>query len=369
MLSSQNFRVAVLGAGGIAVTHAAALKSLPGIELVAVCDVAPARARAFQQRWSVPEAFEDVEVMLARVSPDAVHVLLPPAAHAKACETCLSAGSHVFVEKPFCISLQECRQVQRTAERLGRKIGVDHNLTYYPGVLDALDYIRSCRLGAIEHVTVNYIMPDPGVARGVFNHWMFASPENIMLELGPHPVSLVYRLLGKVTDCNAVASGPIVLPDQSRTYHTWQASLVCQRGTGSLVLSVGKSYSNRWVHILGEDGEIEIDFGRLTVNYCSRSPYLRSGKLRQDIGTAGSLVRQSVANFFTQSVSSIGLTAASSWQDTSIRYNIGSFYAALAAGSPIPIGAEEGTAVVEACLSIVASALDRVRLEGNAVYA
>jgi predicted dehydrogenase len=105
--SQRSFRVGLLGTGVIAAPHAQALRSLGGpAELVAVCDRDLKKAKDFQQTFSVPSVFEDVDAMIASSRLDVVHVLLPPSAHTSAAIACLERGCHVFVEKPFCLSSQ-----------------------------------------------------------------------------------------------------------------------------------------------------------------------------------------------------------------------------------------------------------------------
>ena len=128
--TSRPFRVAIVGTGVIAVPHAKALQSLPGVELAAVCDIDEAKVRAFEQQFHVSEYHTDLGRMLEKVKPDAVHVLLPAALHTGPAELCLAGGAHIFVEKPFCATSEDCLRVQRAAERFGRHIGVNHNVTY-----------------------------------------------------------------------------------------------------------------------------------------------------------------------------------------------------------------------------------------------
>ena len=76
--SQRSFRVGMLGTGVIAAPHAQALRSLgSAVELVAVCDRDLKKAKDFQQTFSVPSVFEDLDAMIAASRLDVVHVLLP----------------------------------------------------------------------------------------------------------------------------------------------------------------------------------------------------------------------------------------------------------------------------------------------------
>jgi predicted dehydrogenase len=54
-------RVGLVGTGKIAINHAAALRSIPGVEPAGVTDLDPGRAEAFATRFGVAEHHRDLE--------------------------------------------------------------------------------------------------------------------------------------------------------------------------------------------------------------------------------------------------------------------------------------------------------------------
>lgn len=358
---SKARRIAILGAGGISGAHAAALKRVPNVEVAAVCDLDERKARALQELTGAPHVFRDLQTMLEQASPDAVHVLLPPAAHARAVAACLSKGAHVLVEKPLCVSIAECRELEAAAERAGRQIGVNHNLTFMPGFLRVLEHIRNCRFGAIEHVTINFNLAMPRLAAGPHTHWLFGGTGNLLYELGVHPLSVIHRLVGGPEQVQALASGEVRLSNGVRFYHTWQSSMLCERGTAQLLLSVGKAYTNAWIHILGEDAEAFIDLRRRTVRMSERTRYIRIDDLVDGFKNGASLLGQTLSGFGGFALAAIGLTATSGWQQSSFDNSIASFYEAIAAGRPCPAGIPEGCGTVKACGMMIESALGSKR--------
>lgn len=356
-LSSDPVRVALLGTGVIAGPHITALKTLNDVEVAAVCDLEETKARTFAQQNGIPLVFEDLDTMLERVSPDVVHVLLPPIAHANATERCVRAGSHVFVEKPICVSLEECRRVERAAHDAGRQVGVDHNLLFMPSFVRMLDIIRACRIGALQHVRVMYNLLVPALAAGPHAHWMFGATGNVMLEIGPHPISVICRLLGKVTAASTAVSGELILSNGVRFFRTWQSSLVCERGDAQCVLSLGDGYPNTTIHVIGQDGEIWVDLARNTVRLSEKTRYLRTGQLVDGWKSGYQLVSQSIGNFWGYAMGAAGLRPPYLMQNFSVNNSIAAFYSALRAGRAPVIGATEGTMVVEACHMVIDSAL------------
>ena len=74
-------KAALIGAGQIARQHLTCLKTLPGIELAAVCDLSPATAEAAAERCGIQAWFTDHRDMLEKARPDVVHVTTPPISH------------------------------------------------------------------------------------------------------------------------------------------------------------------------------------------------------------------------------------------------------------------------------------------------
>jgi predicted dehydrogenase len=323
-----------------------------------VCDLDVAKAQTFQAEYGVAKIYTDLDTMLGEVAPDVVHVLLPPAAHANAAERCLDAGAHIFVEKPFTISNAECRRVELAAARASRVVGVNHNLTFMPGFLKLLDIVRTCRLGRVEHVRVMYNLPAPGIASGPHSHWMFRETGNVVLELGPHPLSAICRLVGGVRTASTAVSGELTLTNGVRFFRTWQSSLVCERGNAQFVLSMSGAYTNTAVHVIGEDGEAYVDFRRNTVRFSEKSPFLRSDDLKDAWSNGTGVIRQAFSNFLSYGLGTVKLRPAYRLQNFSVNASVAAFYQALDGGVAPTIGAAEGRRVVEACEKVIESAVE-----------
>ncbi len=337
--------------------------------MVAVCDLDLGRAQTLQKRFGVPAAFEQLGSMLQEVQPDVVHVLLPPELHAGAAETCLSAGSHVFVEKPFCLTVDDCRRVQAVADRNGLHIGVNHNVVYMPAYLELIDAIRTRRFGAIEHVQVMFTLPMPMLEKGPHSAWMFGGTDRLMLELGPHPTSMCTRLLGRPLSASAVASGELMLTNGVRFFRTWQTSFVCERGTAQTTMSVGAGYFTIYAHVLGEDAQALVDIRRNTVQIIDKTPYLRLDDMVNAGRNSLRLARRSLSNFKTYSLGAVTFGPRYDQQTFSFSSSVPAFYRALAAGRPPRIDGVEGTAVVEACQMALHSALSSTEKKEERVVA
>jgi predicted dehydrogenase len=119
----KQYRVAIIGTGGIAGAHLAALRAAgERVQVAAAVDVDEARAADFAAKHDIPQHFASAAKMLAAVQPDLVHVATPPASHAALIVDCLEAGASVFCEKPLCASLDEFDRLSKVEERSGRYV-------------------------------------------------------------------------------------------------------------------------------------------------------------------------------------------------------------------------------------------------------
>ena len=113
-MSNARFRAGMVGAGNICEFHVAAVKKLaPDVELVGVTDLDAARAQANAEKWGT-QAHKDLDALIA-AGANVIHVLTPPAAHARVATAALERGCHVLIEKPIAEADPDARRGRSTA--------------------------------------------------------------------------------------------------------------------------------------------------------------------------------------------------------------------------------------------------------------
>jgi len=148
MANQPDVRVAMIGVGGIAVSHLTNLLRMPEVQLVALVDLDPARAQAYLRRAAanlspaadipVVPAFTDAGAMLRAERPGAVFVCVPPDAHGEIELACAEAGAHLLVEKPLGLDLGRVRRIRRALDARGLIAAVGYQVRY----ADSLDAAR-----------------------------------------------------------------------------------------------------------------------------------------------------------------------------------------------------------------------------------
>jgi predicted dehydrogenase len=120
-------RVAIVGCGKIADSHAAQIQRITGCEIQGVCDREELMAKQLYQRFRVHRYFKDLDEMLAEARPDVVHITTPPQNHFVIGKQCLEWGCHVYVEKPFTLNTREAQELIQLAEEKELKLTVGHD--------------------------------------------------------------------------------------------------------------------------------------------------------------------------------------------------------------------------------------------------
>jgi predicted dehydrogenase len=157
--ANRRIRVGLIGCGGMGGSDLRAMLRL-GAECVALCDVddeqtAKTRAsieKAFQQAPAF--ATRDFRRLLERKDIDAVIVGTPDHWHALQTVMACQAGKDVYVEKPLSLTIGEGRVMVDAARRHNRVVQMGTQQRSSAHSTDAIEYLKSGKLGTIRLVKV-----------------------------------------------------------------------------------------------------------------------------------------------------------------------------------------------------------------------
>lgn len=254
-LQARRLRVAVVGAGYVATHHLAALRGLDFVDVVGVCDSQLPAAQALAQRFGVGFACATL-AELAQASPDAVHVLTPPASHAALAIEAMRMGCHVLVEKPMADTVADCEAMIEAAKTHGRILGVNHSDLLDPVVRQALQAVCDGRIGDVLSLEIVRNSEYPPYAGGPLPG-MVTQGSYPFRDLGVHGLYTIEAFLGEIESldvrCQARGGDPNVHFDE------WQAHAATAHGVGRLLLSWNaRPMENRLV-VRGTRGTIDVD--------------------------------------------------------------------------------------------------------------
>jgi predicted dehydrogenase len=245
-------KAALIGAGQIAKQHLACLKTLPGVELAAICDLSPAAAEAAAERYGVRSWFTDHRAMLETARPDVVHVATPPTAHFRPAMDSLDAGAHVIVEKPATPAIEQLETLVGRAQKAGRHFVEDYNYIFNAAPQAILRRIASGEFGAVTHVEVLIcldIFGPEGFADPNSSHPALALAGGAIGDFLPHLASLAHLFVGPHRTAQTVWTKrkSSVLP-----FDEFRAVVDAERGTATLGFSANSQPDAFWLRVYGE---------------------------------------------------------------------------------------------------------------------
>ena len=356
---TQSIRAGIVGTGYIADFHAQAIQQAEGVELVSVCDANLKSAESFSAQWGIPSFFGSLESMLRSQRLDCVHVLVPPDWHRSLAKTALQSGVSVFLEKPMCTSVEEADELLALARDRGLRLGVGHNMLYAGAYLRLRDAVRTGLLGPIDHLTFDHFVELGTIRFGPFDSWMLRAPGNVILELGPHLVSIVQDLVGTPYEIVATADRESDLPGGKRVFRRWRVRAIAGRTAVDININLGPGFSQRTINVRGLLGSATAD---LDANTCTidrggalgidLDRYKRSRSLARQLR---SQARQTLADY---ALSKLKLRRRGNPYQITILDSVAAFYEAMRTGAELDsrIDARSGRDVVECCSQIIRAA-------------
>ena len=125
-------RIILAGAGAFGQKHLEAIRTIGGIEVVALVGRELDATRSAAQRFGVPHATTSLTEALALPGVSAVILCTPTQLHARQALECLRAGKHVQVEIPLADNLPDAEAVARLQRETGLVCMVGHTRRFNP---------------------------------------------------------------------------------------------------------------------------------------------------------------------------------------------------------------------------------------------
>lgn len=194
-------KVAIIGCGKIADSHASQIQRIPGCEIIGVCDKEELMAKQLYERFRVKRYFSSLSALLNEGRPDVVHITTPPQNHYEIGRACLEAGCHIYVEKPFTLDTVEAEKLIALANRVGRKLTVGHDEQFSEVARRMRKLIRAGFLGGIPvHIESTWCYDLGGGAYitallGDKLHWARTLPGGLLHNTISHGIAKIAEYL------------------------------------------------------------------------------------------------------------------------------------------------------------------------------
>jgi nucleoside-diphosphate-sugar epimerase/predicted dehydrogenase len=330
----KNLRVAIVGCGRISAYHFAALAPLPGVEIVAVCDLDEKLARKTASRLGVQRCVSDMETMMRESRPDVVHLLTPPRTHLALARIAARHGAHMYIEKPFAGSEAEAREILELAREAGVQVCPGHSRLFDPVFVEATQRIRAGEIGRVISVRAEQGFTYEASARAAVIPWSYSYDWGTFDNLICHPLYLACHFLTDPGTPQVAAFNPGIVREAG--VEEIRVVIPSRAGIAEVSLSLCSAPEVNRVEVIGTRGRITADWQTMTV-LSTRERGLPSALVRfsSNFGTALSLTRSGLATAF-------GIFTGRVKRYVGLRTIIAEFYQSLRDGGPPPVAPEQG---------------------------
>jgi predicted dehydrogenase/nucleoside-diphosphate-sugar epimerase len=332
--SKRTLRVGIVGAGYVSTYHIRACQGLEGVEVVGLADPNVALAREVASKFQIPAVYPSL-TELGAVRPDVIHVLTPPALHARLAMEALEMGCHVLVEKPMAESVADCDRMIEAAREKGLVLSVNHSARFDPVILEALE--RLPEIGEVIAADFFRSSDYPPYLGGPMPA-PYRKGSYPFQDLGVHGLYLLEAFLGPAREARVEyrTSGR----DLNLVFDEWRATVESERGIGRMHLSWNVRPIQNQLLIQGTKGVMVADCFLQTCVVRKAWPAPRPVQwiLNAELNSLATMWRSAVnlLRFATKRLRpSPGIFAG-----------VEAFYAALQAGAEPPVTAEEGRRMI-----------------------
>lgn len=198
--SNATFKLALIGAGGIANAHAGAIKSSGGrLSLAAVVDPVEANRKKLADEHGAKHFASVEELVSAKKGGLDVHgavVCTPPSVRVPIVHQCFEAGLHVMTEKPIAHNAADAQALATLADRFPKQVaavGYCHRFT--PAIIEMKKLVASGRIGRLTRFENAFACDLPGHE----TKWMSdlkTAGGGAFIDMGCHSLDLFHYMVG-----------------------------------------------------------------------------------------------------------------------------------------------------------------------------
>lgn len=200
-------RIGIVGAGGIARSHADAIESNPDCRIACVADINGERATELAAAHGA-RAFTDYKDFDCN-EIDAVILNLPHFLHCEVSVYFLERNVHVLCEKPMANTVEECDRMIEVAKKSTAKLAIGHVQKYFSAAQDVRAMIEGKALGRLTMITESrckdYLRNRP--------KWFLdkrTAGGGIAMNLGAHSLDRILYTTGlSIEGVQAITSNPL----------------------------------------------------------------------------------------------------------------------------------------------------------------
>ena len=185
----------LVGAGAFGEFCLDVYAEIEDISIAAVADIDFQRAQKLAPEGA--KAYNDFPDMLNDPNVEIVAINTPPYLHGEMVRMAAEAGKHIFVEKPFALSLEEAYKAAAAVHSANVQIGINYILRHHPIHHLCAKIVQSQVFGEFQHWSLENFASDDSLMP---DHWFWDPSKSggIHVEHGVHFFDLCNHYAGRI---------------------------------------------------------------------------------------------------------------------------------------------------------------------------
>ncbi|TFG73419.1 MAG: Gfo/Idh/MocA family oxidoreductase [Anaerolineales bacterium] len=276
----EKVKIAVVGLGNIGTLHLGNIENEPKVELTAVCDIVPEKAKAVAEKYGV-KAYFDSDTLLSDHVCDAVIIGTPHYFHTTIGIAAMDSGHHVLVEKPISVHKADCeRLIAAHARNKDMVFAAMFNQRTDPHYQKIRDIVQSGELGRlmrINWIITNWFRTQAYYDSGGWRATWGGEGGGVLLNQCPHNLDLLQWICGMPERirgfCDIGKRHNIEVEDEVTAFMEYHGGC-----TGLFVTSTGEAPGTNRLEIAGDRGKLVYENGQIsyTRNEVSATDFLNT---------------------------------------------------------------------------------------------
>jgi D-apiose dehydrogenase len=255
---AKTLRCGLIGCGFFAQNHLQAWRELEGVEVAAVCDVDPAKARATAAAFQVPRAYERAEELLKAGEIDFVDIVTTPPSHRALVELAAGQGLPVICQKPIAWSMDDAQAMVEACRKAAVPFMIHENFRWQAPMREMRQLIDAGAIGR------------PFWGRLAFRNahepwheqpWFLATERFIVVEVAVHLLDLARFFFGEPQTlfCHNLKISPVLRGEDVSTIMLAMEEATCLVESSFASQADPDPFPETFVTIEGTEGSISLE--------------------------------------------------------------------------------------------------------------
>lgn len=211
-------KVVVVGFGFMGMTHTSNILNNSKVQLTAIVDKNPdniqnmlnsesgnfATGAIDVSDFSRIRTYSDVATCLKSENPDICVIAVHTNLHYELAKIALEAGIHVFLEKPFCLDLEQGRELIEISRVRNKILMVGHVVRFMPAYKMLKEWINSGEFGDLEFLSLSRFSGIPSWGQWKERQKEFGSSGGALFDLVIHDIDFAQWVCGNPEKINSI---------------------------------------------------------------------------------------------------------------------------------------------------------------------